>query len=106
MTMTSNRAVYKYPLDLNAPSYEDGYAVDLPDGATLLHVDQDPAHTAGTGHLAVWADVDTEADPERRVPLVVLSTGHPMPNGIDASSHLGSVVDGPYVWHVFVGAAR
>lgn len=89
------RTVWKYAFevdDVPAP-------LVIPRGGTVLHVGLDPAPG---DRLAVWADVPV---PDRMQDLVmenlrlrVTGTGHDVP--ADAE-HLGSVVAGSFVWHVW-----
>ena len=65
----------------------------MPYGASILHVGVQDAQ------LYVWAEVNTTA------PLVdrhfhIAGTGHPIPVGLH---FVGSVMDGPFVWHVYDG---
>lgn len=91
-----SQTVYKYPFDV-----DDEIAVVLPDRASVLHIDLDPAFPAGSGHLAVWALVDPGEQPVVPMRLRVAGTGHPVPNGIGAAGWRATVIDGPFVWHVF-----
>ena len=93
------RTVYKYPFSLHGLT-----TVTLPEGAQVLHADRDPAYPEGQGALALWALVDPTVPPDVRTPLVVLGTGHGCPP--NTGEHIGSTVDGPFVWHIFraVGA--
>jgi hypothetical protein len=86
--------------------YEVGVAdqVTLPEGATLvLHVARARDYGPGgmtSGRLEVWC----EAFPgfATRAPKVVLSvfgTGHPLVPG--RGRHVGTVLDGAAVWHVY-----
>ena len=75
----------------------DVVILELPTGARFLpHVEAiDPRA------LTVWAVVDTEARPERRV-LRVYGTGNPLG---EVGAYLGSAVAPPFVWHVFEATA-
>jgi hypothetical protein len=71
----------------------DVVRVPMPAGARVLHVG-----TQRPRHLCVWAEVDGLAGlVERR--FLVRGTGHPLP--ADRGPHLGTVIDGPFVWHVY-----
>ena len=50
--------------------------------------------------LTVWLHVDTD-EPLRPVRFRVVGTGHPTPPG----EHVGTAIDGPFVWHVFTDEA-
>lgn len=82
------RAIWKYPLDVT-----DQQTVGMPAAAQVLSV----ADQAGA--LTVWALVDTEAAIEPRR-FWIVGTGRPMP--VSGATFLGSVQQGPFVWHVFV----
>lgn len=80
--------VYKYPIQRG-----DSQWVAMPHGAKPLHVGLDP-----NGILCLWALVE-ESKPMQDRRVYVVGTGHP----INFNAHyVGSVNDGPYVWHVFV----
>lgn len=80
--------VWKFPLSGVDLSY-----VEMPERARIIHVGiQGDTPT-------LWAWVDPSAPKvERRFGIV--GTGHPAPS-FDAAVHLGSIFDGPFVWHVF-----
>jgi hypothetical protein len=88
--------VWKYPVELD--SVKDGQhevMIDAPKGAKPLCV----MKQAGTNYL--WAEVDEDAPKvENEIELFVIGTGHGSvkPN----TRHLGSVIDGAFVWHVYV----
>lgn len=83
------KTIWKYNFDIT-PSKQIRM---MPAGARLLSVaDQH-------GLLAMWALVDTEAAQVERW-FVVAGTGHPLID-IPSEGYVGSVIDGPYVWHLF-----
>ena len=49
--------------------------------------------------IMLWARVETTAEPQR-VGFIVVGTGHPAP-GFNEGLFVGTVFDGPFVWHVF-----
>lgn len=57
------------------------------------------------GKLCLWAMVDT-TKPMRRRRFLVYGTGHEVDSGLSlfdtASEHIGTVQQGPFVWHVFI----
>lgn len=81
--------VWKYPLELT-----DVQTLEVPRGARFLSAGKDPA-----GQLCVWVFVELISAKITRTVRIV-GTGNPT----DANRHsfLASVVDGPFVWHVFV----
>jgi len=85
-----NNTIWKFPLEVT-----DHQSVVMPQGAHALSVGLDPQ-----GQLCLWALVDPELD---LLPLevVIVGTGH-RSYLIEHLRFLGSVVQGSFVWHVFV----
>lgn len=86
------KVVWKFDLEIM-----DDQAVEMPEGAELLAV----ADQYGSFRdLTLWARVDPDAEPERRV-ILICGTGHP----VGDEPHVGSVITagGALVWHVFDG---
>ena len=82
-----SKKVFKYPL-----LFVDGWqSVDMPNGAHPVFV------AMQHGKLTVWAEVDTE-EPLYPVELGIWGTGHNIP---DDAEHVGSTLDGLFVWHVW-----
>ena len=79
--------IHKYRLKL-----EDYPLVEMPIGAEVLHVGMQ------YGHLHVWARVDPTLEKKTRH-FAVRGTGHA--NCPAANKHIGTVVDGSFIWHVF-----
>lgn len=82
------RTIWKFPVLSTGPM-----EIDVPFPGNIVLVDRDPA----TGLMAFWADVFPQAG---KVPrrFVVVGTGHEVP---EKARHLGSVVIGEFVWHLF-----
>lgn len=81
------KTVFKYAIGLT-----DKATLDVPAGAEWIHV------AWQNSRLCVWGIV--ESDNEKvSIDFFVVGTGHPMPERPVA--HIGSVLDGPFVWHVF-----
>lgn len=79
--------VWKYRLEL------DKNDLKLPKGSNLLTVmDQN-------GEICLWCRCDDHAELEVRR-LIVSGTGQPAP-APETSRYVGSVCQGPFVWHVF-----
>lgn len=74
---------------------DDTVKVALPNGAVIRHVGK---QGGPPGHLTLWAEVNPDKPTVERT-LFVRGTGHPLPDG--AISFLGTVMDGPFVWHVY-----
>lgn len=82
------KKVYKYSLPIT-----DRQTVMLPNGFQVVMVGLDPK-----GLPCLWAIVDPErtASPET---VIIVGTGQPLPDNF--VRHIGSFVDGRFVWHVF-----
>lgn len=83
--------VYKYPFQIT-PRQQ----MLLPPGRQIIHVGPDP-----DGKLCLWAIVD-EARGVMNETLWLVGTGQQLPDGVSAQQHIGSCVNGPFVWHVFI----
>ncbi len=81
--------VWKYQLDET-----DCQAIEMPEGAKIVHVDTDPGDS---GILCIWAEVDPDAPKEDRF-IYVRGTGHDINHTL---VHLGSVRMPPFIWHVY-----
>lgn len=69
----------------------------VPHGGYVLSTGMDPASDA----IAIWIAVHPEATPEPRT-FYVRGTGHHM-NGAPMLGFIGTVINEPFVWHVFEG---
>lgn len=81
--------VYKYPLPLT-----DTYTLTIPQPAQIIHTGLDPI-----GSLCIWAVVDPASTEWIQHTLHVIGEGTPFPD--DPRIHLGSVLQEPFIWHVF-----
>lgn len=84
-------AVYKYEF-----AVANEVDVEMPSGAEVVAVG-----SQDTNHICLWAIVDTDKPVTTRK-FQVCGTGHPLDS---VGPYIGTVFDGPYVWHVF-GANR
>ena len=82
------KTVYKYLLKIT-----DEQSLQMPIGAGILHVAIDPQ-----GDLALWALVDT-SQPSQTRRFAVFGTGNPVDGPLE--QHIGTVVIGRGVWHIF-----
>jgi hypothetical protein len=82
--------VWKFPL-LWAEANQD-----MPTSARIIHVGMDP----GSDQIALWAIVDPKQEMETRR-FAILATGASLHYPERGGVHIGSVIDGNYVWHVF-----
>jgi len=78
------RTVWKFPVVFGPNT------INAPDLQEIVHF------AAQEEHLFVWAIVDTEG-PYYSKRVTVTWTGTETP----VASHIGSVQDGPYVWHAW-----
>ena len=81
--------IYKYPLSLPQVN-----ALELPESFFVALV------AIQEGQIRIWIEHDPEAE---KIPYQFISygTGHPIPKHM---THVGSVISGPYVWHVYYQA--
>lgn len=86
------KTIWKYEINHKEATHE------IPNNAKVLHAGHDPQ-----GRLCFWAVVDPTADKQQLIRTRVEMTGQPFGSG-DRDVYLGSVVEGPLVLHVFVGA--
>ena len=84
------RSVFKYPLDV-----VDEQIVVMPHGAEVLAVNRQG------DTICVWAIVDEDAA-EEEYHFSIRGTGHPLPGPATKATHVGTVFQGPFVWHVFL----
>lgn len=82
------KTIWKYTLDR-----VDLRWLEMPVGAKILHV------AMQNGEVTIWAVVLPNAEREKRA-FRVVGTGNPFPDA-DKWAHIGTVFDGPFVWHVF-----
>ena len=81
--------IHKYPIKIT-----DRQEVTLPENAKIIHVGIDPR-----GLPCLWAEVDTFDYECSDRDIYVVGTGNPRDE--EAKTHLGSFVQGPFVWHVY-----
>jgi len=87
LTILPLKAVWKYPLVIT-----DRQPIALPAGAQIRTVQLQ------AGVVCVWAEVEPAARLQPRT-IVIVGTGHTLPT--TALVYLGSVQQGPFVWHVY-----
>jgi len=78
--------IWKFPIEI-----KDKQIVPMPKGAKIIKAGLDP-----TGHPCIWAVVDVNKKPVNRE-IYVYGTGQE----IQRENHIGSFIDGSFVWHVF-----
>lgn len=82
--------IWKFPF-----SIADEFSLELPEGADILHTGLDP-----DGGPCLWAAVNPGNAKEQRK-FRIYGTGHPINLPYHRLSHLGTMVAGDFVWHVF-----
>lgn len=87
------RTIYKYPIEIT-----DLQKIEMPIGE-VLHAGLDPSGTP-----CIWAAVDTECDRISQE-ILIYGTGNTMPVYPSGRRHVGTFVQGQFVWHVFAGRA-
>jgi len=88
--------VWKYDLAVT-----DVQEVMMPSGAALLHVGIQHPNEGRLRWIQLWAWVDRE-EPTCSRRIAVVGTGNPAPP-MNEARYVGSVQDGPFVWHIFDG---
>lgn len=87
---TPVRTVWKYQM-----RFAGEIRLEMPEGAEIVHVGLDPG-----GVLCAWAIVEPSRPKGTKI-LRIFGTGHEVPLWANRRSHVGTFLDGPYVWHVF-----
>lgn len=77
---------------------ESIHMMRLPVGAVVLHVGLDPQEK-----LSLWAVLDPNQQETSMRTFHIIGTGHDVPAG---GGYLGTVRQGPFMWHVFEQVAR
>ena len=83
------KTVFKFEFPVN-----DEVLIQMPADAKIVHVGRQQPN-----HICLWAIVDTDKTAVNRQ-FSIRGTGQPLGRASDCE-HLGSVFDGPFVWHVF-----
>lgn len=81
------KQVWKYPLTMGINE------VLLPAEHKIVHV------ALQHGNITMWAEVSLANVPYKPIPVSVVGTGHDIP---EDTEHVGTFMDGPFVWHVYV----
>jgi hypothetical protein len=90
--------IYKYPITMS----DDLEIIEMLSPARIRHVGLDPA-----GVPCVWAEVDTEANNRSigfgtiKRHIHIVGTGQRLPENISALQYLGTIHEGPFIWHVY-----
>lgn len=89
------RVVYKYPLEVEP--LDESRMLLVGQNPVVLHVG---TQSPRPGRLQIWMEVD-EATLGRPWWYRVLGTGRPTEYPASHRTHVGSVIDGDYTWHIF-----
>jgi len=84
------RKIWKFQLPLETIAW-----VAMPLLAEVISTGLDPAE-----NLCVWAVVDPNRELSKRM-FLVIGTAHPLPDEVKLSRFLGTVRQGPFMWHVY-----
>jgi len=79
--------IYKYPIAIT-----DKQSILVPSQAKFLHVGLDPSEIP-----CLWYQVNPD-NPKENITIYVVGTGGVIPLG---ARHLGTLVQGSFVWHIF-----
>ena len=95
------RVVWKFPLTNPLSAIKVGVA------ASVVLVGNDPAGSPDFGPT-VWIDhIIDDGSPSQTLVLKVVGTGHDVDDdGPFLWKHVGSTVNGPFAWHVYIHAGR
>ena len=88
------KAIWKYALTVT-----DNPTVKMPLDARVLTVRANSDRPHAYYKIDLWALVDPEVQTAIRH-FRIVGTGHPGPD-LDMVDYIGTVFDGPFVWHVF-----
>jgi hypothetical protein len=81
--------IWKYPLRI-----ADFQEVRVKLNGIPIHAGLDPS-----GSPCVWCEVEEDNTDTEPLHIYIIGTGNPLPSR--AREHLGSFVQGPFVWHVY-----
>lgn len=90
------KTVYKYPIQPSAEKIE----LSIPGGGPVISAALDP-----NGYPCVWAIADTDEE-EAVVNVYCIGTGWPLDwcyEQEEVLQFIGTIKEGPYMWHIFVG---
>lgn len=85
------KAIWKYPIQITGIQ-----VISAPKDAKPVHVGLDPQGTP-----CIWA-LGTPEEEKDDITILMFGTGHPIHPTITEKEHIGTIVQGAFVWHVFV----
>lgn len=91
----SDMRIWKFPIRIDQEQF-----IAMPAGARILSVAVHPKYKepGSTDDIYLWAEVDA-AEPEELRRILVFGTGHPLWER--RGRFIGTVLTGPFVWHVY-----
>lgn len=84
------RTIWKFPLKIT-----DEQIIEVPDYVEWLNVGLDPQ-----GNPSLWALVYPDNE-KVQINIRIIGTGHPVEKEIWHDNYRGTIIDGPFAWHVF-----
>jgi len=86
------KKIYKFPIQITDMQH---VSIRHNRHYKIIHAGLDPAGTP-----CIWVEIDPDGNEITSHTVYVIGTGNPMPP--HAHMHIGSFVQGPFVWHVYV----
>lgn len=83
------KTIWKFPLVIT-----DRQTVPIPENGVPIHVGLDPH-----GNPCIWCEIPSINIDRGLLEVFIVGTGNEMPDR--AENHLGSFIQGPFVWHVY-----
>lgn len=83
------KTIYKYPIAITR--FQSIYVQPK---AKPVHVGLDPQ-----GQPCIWCEAETAANERELLDIFVIGTGHEL--SCEARNHIGSFVQGLFVWHIY-----
>ncbi len=83
------KTIYKYPLVIT-----DNQILFIPAHSKFIHVDNQ------NGAPCLWAEVNTD-NRLMKIHIAIFGTGNKMDFQGKSAQHLGSVICGQFVWHIY-----
>lgn len=94
-----SKTIWKYAVSLS-----DEVVIEMPKGAEILHAEIGRLSIRGVpAQIWIWAIVDRGAPIENRH-FSIRGTGHDL--GFAAAHYIATLMDGPFVWHLFESEVR
>lgn len=94
--MGDNRKIHKYEFDIENVDAKDCIKVDMPLTAKIISVGSQQE-----GHISIWAVVDPDMTLMRTKKFAAIGPGESIKVRPEDLRFMGTVMDGPFVWHIF-----